>query len=41
MLLVLLQSVKNWVYKLLFDNKIADNEVMLFFGEKIDESNEE
>lgn len=41
MLLALLKSVGNWVYKLLFDNKIAEKEVMIYFGEEIDESNEE
>lgn len=41
MLLVLLKNVSNWVYKILFDNKIAENEAKLFFGEKIDEGNEE
>jgi len=41
MLLVLLKNVSNWVYKILFDNKIAEREVMLYFEEEIDESNEE
>lgn len=43
MLLVLLKSVKNWVFDLLFNNKIADNDttLKLYFGEKIDEGNEE
>ncbi len=41
MLLVLLKSVKSWAYKILFDNKIADNEPMFFIKEEIDERNEE
>lgn len=41
MLLVLLKSVSRWVYSLIFDNKIAEAEDRIYFGEKIDESNEE
>lgn len=41
MLLALLKSVGNWVYRLCFDNKIAEVEHRFYFGEEIDESNEE
>lgn len=41
MLLALLKNVVNWVYKACFDNKIAEKEVMIYFGEEIDESNKE
>ena len=39
MLLVLLKSVKNWVFSIFLDNKIADAEARLYsdyFKEEID-----
>lgn len=41
MLLALLKSVVRWVYSIFFENKIADAEDRIYFGEKIDEGNEE
>lgn len=41
MLLVLLKSVGNWAYKILFDNKIADNEMRVMYGWEPDESEKE
>jgi hypothetical protein len=40
MLLVLLKSVKKWVFSIFLDNKIADNEARLYsnwFKEEIDD----
>ncbi len=40
MLLVLLKSVKNWVFSIFLDNKIADAEIRLYsdwFKEDIDD----
>lgn len=36
-----LKSVKNWVYKMLFDNKIADNEMRVMYGWEPDEGEKE
>jgi hypothetical protein len=41
MLFLLLKNVKNWVYKILFDNKIADNEMRVMYGWEPDESEKE
>jgi hypothetical protein len=41
MLFLLLKSVKNWVYNILFDNKIADNEMRVMYGWGPDESEKE
>ena len=40
MLFRLLKSVGNWVYKIFFDNKIADNEMRVMYGWEPDESKE-
>lgn len=41
MLLALLKSVGNLVYKIFFDNKLGEVEHRIYFGEEIDEGNEE
>ena len=38
MLFRLLKNAKNWVSKILFDNKIADNEMRVMYGWEPDES---
>lgn len=41
MLFQLLKNVGNWVYKILFDNRIADNEMRVMYGWEPDESEKE
>ena len=38
MLFQLLKNVKNWAYKIMFDNDMADKEARLYFKDK-DEGN--
>jgi hypothetical protein len=40
MLFRLLRSVKNLAYSILFENKIADNEARLYFGDDYDSKKE-
>ena len=40
MLFQLLKNVKKWAYKMLLDNKIADNEMRVFYGWEPDERQE-
>jgi hypothetical protein len=40
MLFRLLRSAKSLAYKMLFDNKIADNEARLYFGDDYDSKKE-
>lgn len=39
-LLVLLKSVKNWAFDMVLNNKIADNEARLYFGDKYEGNKE-
>lgn len=39
MLFLLLKNASKWVYKVLFDNNIADNEAQMIFGDKNDDRN--
>ena len=41
MLFRLLKSVKNWVFSVFLDNKIADNEMRVMYGWEPDESEKE
>ena len=41
MLYRLLKSVKNWAFEMLFDNRIADNEMRVMYGWEPDESKKE
>lgn len=36
MLLALLKNVKRWVFKFVFENKIADVDTRIYFGDKND-----
>jgi len=36
MLFQLLKNVKKWVFSIFLDNKIADNEARLYFGDDYD-----
>jgi hypothetical protein len=40
MLFRLLKSVKRWVFSIFLDNKIADNEARLYFGDNYDSKKE-
>ena len=40
MLFRLLKNVKSWAFKMIFENKIADNEMRVFYGWEPDESKE-
>jgi hypothetical protein len=39
-LLALRKSVKKWVFSIFLDNKIADNEARLYFGDDYDSKKE-
>lgn len=39
MLFRLLKNASKWVYKVLFDNKIADNEARMILGDTYDDRN--
>lgn len=40
MLFRLLKSAKKWVFSIFLDNKIADNEARLYFGDNYDSKKE-
>ncbi len=40
MLFQLLRNVKKWVFSIFLDNKIADNEARLYFGDDYDSKKE-